>query len=155
MAVVYYYTTMFFSSSTVEPHFLDVPENQEFIRETDAVMECPAFFGDPPGTMIWTLNKSKTNVDVGIMHERFITEDGRLTILNIHNGDEGVYRCAINRLGIVRVDSRFITVGIVERDNLAPRIIEPLNPIEVVYWDSLDLNCLLEVQRDDVYYTWI
>ena len=136
--------------TAVEPHFLDVPENQEFIEETDAVIECPAFFGDPPGNMVWTRNDM--NVHVGIVDERFIPEDGRLTILNISNGDDGVYRCAINRLGIA--DLRFITVNIVERDSLAPRIVEPLNPIEVVYWDSLDLNCLLEVQRDDVYYTW-
>ena len=81
--------------SAVDPHFLNVSEYQEFIEETDAVVECPAFFGDPPGTMVWTHD------DVVITGgDRFIPENGRLTILNIGNGDEGVYRCAISHLGI-------------------------------------------------------
>ena len=139
-----------FSFCTVEPHFLDLPEIQEFIRETDAVVECPAFFGDPPGNMVWTHNST----NVGITDERFIPEDGRLTILNIQDGDEGIYRCALNQLQVGIVDSRFITVHVLERHSLAPRIVEPLNPIEVVYWNSLDLHCQLKDPRDDIYYTW-
>ena len=125
-----------------------MPENQEFIEETDAVVECPAFFGDPPGNMIWTRN----NTNVGITDERFIPEDDRLTILNIRDGDEGIYRCTINRPGII--DSRFITVHVLERHSLAPRIVEPLNLTQVMYGDALDLICQLEEQRDDVQFTW-
>jgi hypothetical protein len=134
--------------SAVEPHFLpDVPENQEFIEETDAVVECPAFFGEPRGTMVWLRDNAVIDND-----DRFIPEDGHLTILNIREGDEGDYRCAIRLLGIV--DSRYITVNVLERDSLAPRIIQPMNPIQVAYNDSLDLHCQLAVRRDDVYYTW-
>ena len=136
-----------FNLSAVDPHFLNVSEYQEFIEEMDAVVECPAFFGDPPGTMVWLHD------DVLITGDRFIPEDGRLTILDISDGDEGVYRCALRRrLSIV--DSRYINVTVRERDSSAPRIVEPLNPIKVLYVDSLDLHCLLEEPRDDVYYTW-
>ena len=131
---------------TVDPHFLNVSENQEFIEETDAVVECPAFFGDPPGNMIWTRDNAL------ITNDRFTLEDGRMRIQNIQENDEGVYRCSINRLGIV--DSRYITVNVLERSELAPRIVEPMSTIEVVYGEPLDLTCQLEVQRDDVHYTW-
>ena len=108
-------------------------------------MECPAFFGDPPGTMIWTRN------NMSITDDRFIPEDGCLTILNIRKGDDAIYRCSINLLGIV--DSRLITVNVLERSEKAPRIVEPMNPIEVMYRDSLDLYCQLEAP-ENVYYTW-
>ena len=130
----------------VDPHFLIVDENQEFIEETDTVVECPAFFGDPPGHMIWTRGNEVVNDD------RFTLEDGRMRIQNIQESDEGIYRCSISLLDIV--DSRFITVAVLERDSLAPRIVEPSNPIGVMYGDPLDLMCQLEVQRDDVQYTW-
>ena len=109
-------------------------------------MECPAFFGDPPGNMIWTRDNAL------ITNDRFTLEDGRMRIQNIQENDEGVYRCSINRLGIV--DSRYITVNVLERSELAPRIVEPMSTIEVVYGEPLDLTCQLEVQRDDVHYTW-
>ena len=123
-------------------------ENQEFIEETDAVVQCPAFFGEPPGHMIWTRDDMVQVITDG----RFTLEDGRMRIQNIQESDEGIYRCSINRLGIV--DQRYITVNVLERDSLALRIIEPSNPIEVMYGDPLDLTCQLEVQRDDVHYTW-
>ena len=124
-----------------------MPEYQEFIEETDAVVECPAFFGDPPGTMIWTRD------NVVISDDRFTLEDGRMRIQNIQENDGAVYRCLLTSLlGIV--DSRFISVNVLERSELAPRIVEPLNPIEIMYGEPLDLMCQLEVQRDDVHYTW-
>ena len=132
--------------SAADPHFLNVSEYQEFIEETDAVVECPAFFGEPPGHMIWTHD------DMVITDDRFTLEDGRMRIQNIQESDEGIYKCSINRLGIV--DQRYITVNVLEWSEFAPRIIEPSNPIEVMYRDPLDLTCQLEVQRDDVYYTW-
>ena len=130
----------------VDPYFLSVDEHQAFIEETDAVVECPAFFGEPPGHMIWTRD------DMVITDDRFTLEDGRMRIQNIQESDKGIYRCSINRLGIV--DQRFITVNVLERNSLAPRIIEPSNPIEVIYGDLLNLTCQLQEQRDDVHYTW-
>ena len=140
-------TVCFCYYSTVDPHFLNVSEYQEFIEETDAVVECPAFFGDPPGHMIWSRN------DRSITDNRFTLENGRMRIQNIQESDEATYRCSINRLGIV--DSRYITVAVLERSELAPKIVEPQNPIDVRYGDPLDLMCELEVQRDNVDYTWI
>ena len=131
--------------SAVDPHFLNVSEYQEFIEETDAVVECPAYFGEPQGTMAWLRD------DVLISGDRFIPEDGRLTILDIGDGDEGVYRCSLRRLGIIA--SRYVTINVLERRSLAPRIVEP-NPIEVVFGDPLDILCQLEDQRDGVHYTW-
>ena len=132
--------------SAVDPHFLNVSEYQEFIEETDAVVECPAFFGDPQGNMVWTRD------DVIVTGDRFTGEDGRMRIQNIQESDGGVYRCSIRLLGIV--DSRDVTVNVLERDSLAPRIVEPSNPIEVVYGNPLDILCQLEEQRNDVHYTW-
>ena len=130
----------------VDPHFLNVSEYQEFIEETDAVVECPAFFGDPQGNMVWTRD------GVLITSDRFTPEDGRMRIQNIQESDEGDYRCSISLQGIV--DSRYVTVNVLERDSLAPRIIEPSNPLEVEYGDPLDITCQLEERRDDVHYTW-
>ena len=127
---------------------MSVSEYQEFIEETVAVVECPAFFGDPPGQMFWSRN------DSSITDNRFTLENGRMRIQNIRESDEAIYRCSINRLGII-IDSRFITVAVLERSELAPKIFEPQNPIEVRYGDPLDLTCELEVQRDNVNYTWI
>ena len=97
--------------------------------------------------MVWTRD---TVLITG--SDRFIPEDGRLTILNIQQNDEGVYRCSIRLLGIV--DSKLITVNVLERNSLSPRIVEPMNPIEVFYRDSLDLHCLLEAPMGEVHYTW-
>jgi hypothetical protein len=128
----------------------DVPENQEFIEDTDAVVECPAFFGEPRGRMVWLRD------NVVIDDDRFTTEDGQMRIQNIEENDGGVYRCSIHLLGIV--DTRYITVNVLERDSSAPRIVEPSNPIQVMYGDPLDLTCQLKEQRDiddsDVQYTW-
>ena len=130
----------------VDPYFLSVDEHQGFVEEMDAVVKCPAFFGNPPGHMTWTRD------NMMITDGRFILEDGRMRIQNIQESDEGIYRCSINQLGIV--DSRFINVVVLERASLTPRIVEPLNPIEVMYGDPLDLTCQLQEQRDNVHYTW-
>ena len=139
-------TVCFCYYSTVDPHFLNISEYQEFIEETDAAVECPAFFGDPTGHMIWSRD------DRAITDNRFTLENGRMRIQNIQESDEAIYRCSINRLGIV--DSRYITVAVLERSELAPKIVEPQNPIEVRYRGPLDLTCELEVQSHNVDYTW-
>ena len=63
-------------------------ERQEFIEGTDAVVECPVFLGDPPGSMIWSRD------NMAINDGRFILEDGRLTIQDIRAGDGDVYQCS-------------------------------------------------------------
>jgi hypothetical protein len=110
----------------------------------DAVVECPAFFGDPRGTMIWIPD------NVVVTDNRFTPEDAQM---RIQRNDGGIYRCLIHQC--VLVDSRLITVAVLERDSLAQRIVEPSNPIQVMYGDPLDLTCQLEEQKDDMQYTWI
>ena len=114
---------------------------------TDAVVECPADFGDPEGYMVWTRNDLLLS-----KNGRFCPENGRLTIQNIQRDDAATYRCSLNHLGIH--DSRYITVAVLERSELAPTIVEPMNPIEVMYRDPLDLLCQLEEPRNNVHYTW-
>ena len=121
-------------------------ERQEFIEGTDAVVECPAFLGAPPGSMIWSRDNMAINDD------RFILEDGRLTIQDIRAEDEDVYQCSINRHGIRGTES--ITVVVRERNEFAPSIVEPMGPIEVMYGAPLDLTCQLEEPSDNVCYTW-
>ena len=121
-------------------------ERQEFIEGTDAVVECPVFLGDPPGSMIWSRDNMAINDD------RFIREDGRLTIQDIRAGDKDVYQCSINRHGIRGTKS--ITVVVRERNEFAPSIVEPMVPIEVMYGAPLDLTCQLEEPSDNVCYTW-
>ena len=119
-------------------------ERQEFIEGTDAVVECPAFLGAPPGSMIWSRDNMAINDD------RFILEDGRLTIQDIRAGDGDVYQCSINRHGIRGTKS--ITVVVRERNEVVPNIVEPMGPIEVMYGAPLDLTCQLEEPRDNVRY---
>jgi hypothetical protein len=123
-------------------------------------LNCPTHFvEDAPNS--WATKTSAANGQLFSIsfwytpHDRFTTEDGRMRIQNIQRNDGGIYRCSILLLGIV--DSRYITVNVLERDSLAPRIVVPSNPIQVMYGDPLDLICQLEEQRDiddlDVQYT--
>ena len=113
----------------------------------DAVVKCSAFFGDPPGCMIWTVG------DLIIIGDHFILGEGQMIIQNIQNIDGGVYRCSISLFGIV--DSRFITVAVLERSDLAPKIVKPTSPIMVLSGGPLDLVCLLETQINNISYTWM
>ena len=90
--------------------------------------------------MIWTVG------DFTINDNLFILEDGQMIIQNIQDIDGGVYRCWIIYL-LAIVDSRFITVAVLERSGLAPRIAQPMSPIMVLNGDPLDLMCLLETQK--------
>lgn len=67
-----------FIISAVDPPFLNTSEYQQFFEETDAVMECPAFFGDPQGVICTRDNAT----------------DDRLTlsIQNIQQNDSAIYR---------------------------------------------------------------
>ena len=119
-----------------------------FIEGMDAMVKCPAFFGDPPGHMIWTVG------DFTITDNRFILEDGQMIIQNIQDIDGGVYRCSIIYL-LAIVDSRFITVAVLKRSGIASRIVQPMSPIIIVLnGDPLDLMCLLETPINNVDYTW-
>ena len=121
-------------------------EHQVLTEGTDAVVECPAFLGDPPGEMFWFRNNQFINDD------RFIGEDGHLTIQNVRPEDADTYRCSLYRNGVHGF--RDITVTVQAQDVLAPDIVEHQNPIQVVYGEPLDLICELEEAKNDVQYSW-
>ena len=106
-----------FIISAVDPPFLNTSEYQQFFEETDAVVECPAFFGDPQGVICTRDN---------VTDDRFTPN-----IQNIQQNDSAIYRCSI----IIRLhESQFITINILKWDSLAPRIVEPSDSIiQVIY----------------------
>ena len=128
---------------------MNVKSPQEFIEGTDAVVECPAYFGDPPGRMEWLHYHS-----IPITDDRYTLENGRMKIQNIQKDDEGVYRCIVRGMG--NFYSKFITVVVLEWDELAPRIVEPNDTIEVAFGEPLDLLCQLKSLSSYgvVRYTW-
>ena len=129
-----------------DPHFKNVSTYQVFTEGTDAVVQCPAFLGDPEGEMLWYRN------DEVITDDRFIQAAGHLTIQNVRVGDSDSYQCVLYRNGTVR--SRTITVVVQELSALAPRIVDPENSINVLCGQPLDLMCRLEDNKEDVHYTY-
>ena len=110
-------------------------------------MHCPAFLGDPAGQMYWFRNNQVISDG-----NRFIQSPEQLTIQNAHVKDSGIYQCALNQNGILVTTN--ITVVVKERSTLAPRIVEPKNPIEVTYGQPLDLMCQVVKEEENFCYTW-
>ena len=121
-------------------------EYQVFTEGTDAVVECPAFLGDPPGEMYWFRNDNFVGGD------RFIPENGKLTIQNVRLEDAGIYKCSLYRNGVQGETD--ITVAVQRQNELAPVIAEPQIPILVEYDQPLDLMCQLVAPQSNVQYSW-
>lgn len=134
-----------FNIPAAPPHFENVSEHQVFTAGSDAVVACPAFLGDPEGEMIWLRD------DRIIDDDRFTEDVERLTIQNARIEDSGTYSCSLKRNGIQ--GTKTINVVVRPRDDLAPRISEPQNPIRVMYREPLDLTCELE-RGENVEYSW-
>ena len=139
-------------SFTATPSFLDVPGHQIFVEGSDAVVECPAFFGSPPSaTMFW--QKGANRITTG---GRFTPEDGRLRIQNIRVEDgQDTYTCILFYNTTGNAETRTIQVEVVPPSELAPRINDTNRKIEVMYGQPLNLPCPLEEPKDDVSYSWI
>lgn len=140
---------------TVEPEFLNVQERQVFTEGTDAVVQCPAFFGNnSEAFMTWSFHG-------GVMinrNESYSPENGRLTIRNIRREANGTnYTCSLIRQSDSRVlDSKTIRVDILPQSEFAPRIDDSERNIEVVLGKSLNLSCRLkqQIEATAVTYSW-
>ena len=85
--------TMTIFHSTANPSFLNVPIHQVFVEGSDAVVECPAFFGSPPtAIMLWKKGSKRIYSDA-----RYLAKDGWLKIANIRMKDAGEYKCFLSR----------------------------------------------------------
>ena len=119
------------SISAADPHFKNVSEHQVLTEGTDAVVECPAFPGNPPGQMYWFRNNQFIN-DGRFIHGK----DGQLMIQDVRLEDAGTYRCSLYRNGIN--GSRDITVTVQPQSVLAPVTVELQFPRQVVNGEPLD-----------------
>ena len=140
---------------TVKPRFLEVPPVQKFVDGSDAVIECPAFFGaeqDTRAEMLWVY-KGNT---LSMKNNRFTPEDGLLTIHNIRRSDgDFQYTCRLHRYPDGFIDSgRTITVEVIPRHKFAPKINSTMPRVEVTYGQSLNLSCDLEEKKGNVTYSW-
>ena len=121
-----------------------------FAEGTDAVVECPAFFGvDTSARMLWFHNL------VTIRSGRcFSPENGRLTIHNIRMKDsDGNYQCSIfHNHGIVA--TKTIQIEVLPQSKFAPKIDDTNRRIEVAYGQPLNLPCRLKQQGESVTYSW-
>ena len=130
-----------------DPHFKNVSNYQVFTEGTDAVVQCPAFLGDPEGEMYWLHNNEVITDD-----NRFIPAAEHLTIQNALVDDSDSYQCVLYRNGVVGITN--ITVVVQEHSALAPRIVDPVNPIVVMYGQPLNLTCQPVEEKEKVLYTW-
>ena len=121
-------------------------EYQVFTEGTDAVVECPAFLGDPPGEMYWFRN------DHFVEGDRFIPDNGKLTIRNVGLEDADIYICSLYHNGCQ--GETYITVDVQRQNKSAPVIAEPQIPILVEYDQPLDLVCQLVARQNNVQYSW-
>lgn len=124
-----------------------------FTEGTDAVVQCPAFFGNnSQASMSWFQNDVTINCN-----SAFYPENGRLTIRNIRKEANGTqYQCTImDRNGRV-LGPKTITVEVLPQSEFAPRIDDSKRNIEVVLGQPLNLSCRLKQQREDaaVTYSW-
>ena len=63
------------------PFFRDVEEVQVFAENTDVVVKCPAYFGNPPTALMRWVNSNRRAV---LNDTKFTPDDEQLTIRNIH-----------------------------------------------------------------------
>ena len=86
-------------------------------------------------------------------HSQFTPEDGQLIIQDISMDNAGLYCCRLLRFSNV-IDTRCIQVVVREQADFAPEIVEPANPILVMYEDPLELECELAAPQENVEYSW-
>ena len=134
------------------PFFRDVEEVQVFAENTDAVVRCPAYFGNPPtARMNWLDSRAFPIRD----DARFTPKNEQLTISNIRSTDNGsTYECEIIRNNPYLYDTRTIRVEVRPQSEYIPRIVDLRRRITVSYDQPLNLPCELEEPRDNVQYSW-
>ena len=140
----------------VNPFFKDVPELQVFAENTNAVVTCPAYFGNPPAdtSMRWI----KVNEDGSETDARAISgltpENERLTIHNIRLEENGTtYKCQLVKIPTLTL-TKTITVEVRPQSEYIPKIVDLRRRITVSYDQALDLPCQLQEVRENVQYSW-
>ena len=140
----------------VNPFFRDVPELQVFAENTNAVVTCPAYFGNPPaGTfMRWIkVNEDGSETDARVI-SGLTPENERLTIHNIRLEENGTtYKCELVKIPTPTL-TKTITVEVRPQSEYTPKIVDLRRRITVSYDQAMDLPCQLQEARENVQYSW-
>ena len=139
-----------------KPFFRNIEELQVFAENTDAVVKCPAYLGNPPtGIMTWILVNDDGSESVIQNDARFTAENERLTIQNIRLEENGTtYKCQLFNRDPWVLDSKVIRVEVRPRSEYIPKIVDLRRSITVSYDQALDLPCQLQEPRENVQYSW-
>ena len=140
----------------VNPFFRDVQELQVFAENTNAVVTCPAYFGNPPaGTFMRWIKVNEDGSEAVIQNDsRFTAENERLTIRNIRLEESGAtYRCQLIKIPTLTL-TKTITVEVHPQSEYTPKIVDLRRRITVSYDQALDLPCQLQEARENVQYSW-
>ena len=133
--------------------FLNVEERQVFAEGTDAVVKCPAHFGNPAvASMFWIVDS--TNQLILTATDKYINENDQLTIRNIRIEDSGTFQCSLRRLDPHEVITKTIQVEVRPQSEYLPKITDLRRRVIVPYGQPLELPCQLEEPRDNVNYSW-
>ena len=141
--------TLIYTGSTLA--FLDVPLLQQVAEGRDAIVSCPAYFGNGTGAYTYWTYEDGTDIS----DARF-TDSNReeLRIHEVREEDaEQKYKCNLVHNDDI-IDTRIIAIEVRPHSVFAPSINDTARRIEVVYGGALDLPCLLDEPKDNVVYSW-
>ncbi|XP_045480694.1 fasciclin-2 isoform X2 [Harmonia axyridis] len=123
--------------------FVNAPQNQYPIINTDYTIKCEVK-GNPYPTVDWY----KDDVNI-VTQDRYIVEQQGLTIKNVRESDDGVYRCTAVVISTGQIKSTEIKVEV-----LIPPKIEPIPTVSVTEGDSASVKCIAS-GKPPPKYTWI
>ena len=122
--------------------------HQKFAEGTDAVVRCPARFGDN-SRMSWFRDDNIIGPESG----RFAPEKDYLRIQNININDGGNYECRL-RSGSNTIDKMIIQVEVLPQSKFTPKINDTIRRFEVAHGEPLTLPCKLVKKQENVTYSW-
>ena len=138
------------------PFFRDVQGVQVFAENTNAVVECPAYFSS--GTsMFWNVINEDDRPTFVQNSTKFTAENERLIINDILQRESGsTYQCILINYGLEpSVELRQeIRVEVRPQSEYVPKIVDERRSITVSYDQALNLPCQLEEPREGVQYSW-
>ena len=123
-----------------------------FAENTDAVVKCPAYFGNPPSAMMhWVDSNSRAILN----DTKFTAKNEQLTIRNIRLEENGTtFRCVLFRESPFLFIGQDIIVEVRPQSEFVPKIVDLRRRVRVSYNQSLELPCQLEEARNNVNYSW-
>lgn len=123
-----------------------------FAENTDAVVKCPTYLGNPPTASMRWVDSSRRLIR---NDTKFTPDNERLTIHNIRLEESGTtYQCDIIRSSPFFFESKIIRVEVRPQSEYVPKIVDLRRRVTVSYDQPLDLPCQLEEPRDNVQYSW-